>query len=189
MKLKNLVILFCLFMAATLSMKAQGFQPPAPGKAVVYFARVSSYGGGTSFEYFHNDKYIGVFKGKNYMRYELDPGEQLLWISSENKEFITCDLKEGGSYIIIIDIIMGFWKAHVGASPITVEDTEKFERAKELILDKKPIVTPQKKIDQLNDKLSDFIPEMLERYENEWKAERNFKHVSPDMAIPEEAMQ
>ena len=189
MKLNYLIIGLSLFLAGTLSLEAQGFQPPAPGKAVVYFARVSSYGGGTSFEYFHNDRYIGIFKGKNYMRYELDPGEQLLWISSENKEFITCDLQEGGTYIIIIDIIMGFWKAHVGASPITVEDTEKFERAKELIMDKEPVVTSEKKIAQMNEKLSDFIPEMLERYETEWKEERNFKHVSPDMAIPEEAMQ
>lgn len=189
MKLKAIAVLLCLFLAGFMSLHAQGFQPPEPGKAVVYFTRVSSYGGSTSFEYFHNDQYIGIFKGKNYMRYELDAGEQLLWISSENKEFVTCDLKEGGSYIIIIDVIMGFWKAHVGASPITVEDTEKFERAKELILDKEPVITAEKKIAQMNEKLSDFIPEMLERYENEWKAERNFKHVSPDMAIPEEAMQ
>ena len=189
MKIRILITTLVVFLAGLTILQAQGFQPPAPGKAVVYFARVTPYGGNTSFEYFHNDRYIGIFKKKNYMRYELDPGEQLLWISSENKEFITCDLKEGGSYIIIIDVIMGFWKAHVGATPITVDDTEKFERAKELILSKKPVETSEKKIAEMNEKLSDFIPEMLERYENEWKDERNFRHINPDMAIPEEAMQ
>jgi hypothetical protein len=123
------------------------------------------------------------------MRYELDPGEQLLWISSENKEFVTCDLQEGGSYIVIVDIIMGMMKARVGATPITVADTEQFERAKELIMAEPPVVTPAEKIEQMNIKLADFIAEKLKQYEEEWKHEHEFNHISPEMAIPPEAMQ
>jgi hypothetical protein len=188
MKAKALILIIFFGLAGFSSLLAQGFVPPAEGKAVVYFTRVSAYGGGTSFEYFHNDRYIGVFKGKNYMRYELDPGEQLLWISSENKEFITADLQEGGSYIVMVDIIMGVMKARVGATPITVDDTEKFERAKELILSKAPIVTPQKKIDEMNVKLADFIAEKLQQYNEVWKNEHEFNHISPEMAIPPDAM-
>jgi len=167
---------------------AQGFQPPAEGKAVIYFVRVSGYGGGASFEFFHQDKYIGVFKKKNYMRYECDPGEQLLWASSENKEFITTNLKEGETYIVIVDVIMGFWKAHVGLTPISVSDTESFDRSKELINKKEPIVTPEAKIEEMNKKLKDFIAEELKHYDEVTKHERNFKHISPDMAIPADAM-
>lgn len=61
-----------------------------------------------SFEFFHHARYIGVFKGENYMRYECDPGEQLLWASSENKEFVTSELMPGGTYIVVVDVIMGF---------------------------------------------------------------------------------
>jgi len=189
MKTKILVLLLFLALAFSAPVVAQGFQPPAEGKAVVYFTRVSGYGGGSSFEYFHNDRYIGVFKKKNYMRYELDPGEHLLWISSENKEFLTADLREGGSYIVIIDIIMGFAKARVGATPITVDDTEKFERARDLIMSKAPVVTPDEKIEKMNEKLADFIAEKLQQYEEDWKHEHNFKHISPEMAIPPEAME
>lgn len=45
---------------------------------------------------------------------------------------------------------------------------------------------PEKEIEKMNKKLAKFIPKMLDRYENEWKAKRNFHHISPDMAIPEE---
>jgi hypothetical protein len=187
MKTKTSFMLLIVLLTGYSSLLSQGFQPPAAGKAVVYFARVTKYGGVVSFEFFHQDKYIGIFKGNNYFRYECDPGQQLLWASSENKEFITCDLKEGGSYVVLVDIVMGWAKARVGFSPITADD-ERFLRAKELINEKPPVVTPQKKIDDMNIKLATFIPEQLDKYNNIWKAEKNFKHISPDMALPPEAM-
>ncbi len=184
MKTKQFAILsFSLFIWVS-SIFAQGFQPPSTGKAVVYFVRVSSWGGGTTFEFFHNDKYIGAFKGKNYMSYECTPGENLFWASSENKEFLTADLKAGGTYIVIVDVIEGFWKAHVGLTPITVNDTEKFERAR-VIINKKPSVSiPQSKIDKLNNKLKKFINEELTHYEQVTKNKYHFKNISADMAIP-----
>ncbi len=187
MKTKFFVcVLLTAFISAS-NIVAQGFQPPAPGKAVVYFTRVTGMGFAISFEFFHQDKYIGAFKGQNYMRYELDPGQQLLWASSENKEFVACDLKEGGTYIILVDVIMGAMKARVGFNPIASSD-DRFQRAKELINSKPPVETPQDKIEAMNKKLAKFIPEQLGKYENEWKGTKNFKSITPDMAIPEEAM-
>ncbi len=183
---------FCLIaiimLVGTTSLFSQGFQAPAEGKAAVYFVRVSSWGGASSFEYFHQDKYIGVFKSKNYLRYECEPGEQLLWASSENKEFVTADLKAGESYIIIVDVIMGAWKPRVGFNPITAQDGEIFDRAAALIKKKKAIVTSEAKIKTMNIKLEKFIGEKLKMYHDVWKTEKNFKHISSDMAIPKEAM-
>jgi len=122
------------------------------------------------------------------MRYECNPGKQLLWASSENKEFVTCDFKEGGTYIIIVDIIMGGWKGRIGFNPISVSDVEIFERAKELINKKEAIITPANKIEKMNIKLESFITEKLKMYNDVWKDEKNFKHISPEMAIPENAM-
>jgi hypothetical protein len=166
----------------------QGFKPPEEGKAVVYFVRVSNYGYAVSFEFFNYDRYIGAFKGVSYMRYECNPGEQLFWASSENKEFLTSDLKPGGTYIVVVDVIMGFWKAHVGLSPLAIDDKALFNRAKELIMSKAPVEITDKQIDKMNAKLSEFIPEMLDRYEKEWKQEHNFRHIDAEMAIPEDAM-
>jgi hypothetical protein len=166
---------------------AQGFQPPGEGKVVVYFVRVTSMGFAVSFEYFHQDKYIGFAKGKNYVRYECDPGKQLFWLSSENKEFLTADLAAGGTYVVMVDVIMGAMKARVGLKPITASD-EVFERAKELVKKEAPTVTSQEKIDQMNVKLKDFIADKLKTYEEVWKKEKNFKHISSDMAIAAEAL-
>jgi len=187
MKTKLLLLVLIPFLLGINLAKGQGFTPPAPGKAVVYFARVTNWGGAVSFEFFHQDKYIGVFKGKNYLRYECDPGEQLLWASTENKEFVTADLKEGGTYVVIVDVIVGVMKGRVGFNPVTEKDVE-FDRAKELILSEPPVITPADKIAKMNVKLAGFITEKLAQYETDWKLTKNFKHITPDMAIPAEAL-
>ncbi len=179
---------FCLALAGLTFSIAQGFKPPAEGKAVVYFVRVTSYGFAISFEYFHQDKYIAVAKGKSYLRYECDAGKQLFWASTENKEFITADLAPGGTYMVIVNVAMGFAKARVSLTPITDADKEIFPRAKELINAEPPVVTPQEKIDERNIKLKDFIAEKLKMYEDVWKKEKDFKHISSEMALSAEAM-
>jgi hypothetical protein len=187
MKTKLFFLSLVLTLIGVGSVSAQGFQPPAKGKAVVYLVRVTSYGYAVAFEYFHNDKYIGAFKGKNYMRYELDPGKQLIWISSENKEFIECDLKEGDSYVVIVNILPGAWKARMESSPITASD-ERFAKAKELIMAVAPETTPQDKIEATNKKLEKFIAAQLNVYNTEIKGKKEVDKVTPEMALPEEAM-
>lgn len=165
---------------------AQGFQPPAEGKSVVYFVRVTNYGKPVLFEFFHQDKYIGAFKGDQYMRYECDPGAHLFWASSENKEFITADLEAGKPYIIMVNVIMGAMKARVGLAPLDFNDNEVWERVKKLVNKEAPVVIPDEKIEKTNKKLSKFIEEKLEMYESTWKNERNFRHV--DMPIPDDKL-
>jgi hypothetical protein len=184
MKTKNLILTTLFLVISVSTVLSQGFTPPAEGKAVIYFTRVTRFAGSVSFEYFHQDKYIGIFKGSNYMRYECDPGQQLLWASSENKEFITSDLKAGETYIVIVNIEAGAWKARVGLQPISANDTVLFKRAKDLIIKKKPVVTSEAKIQEMNIKLATFIAEKLRMYETTWKKKYTIGHISTDMAIP-----
>lgn len=183
---KLLLTTIFLGLASIYIASAQGFQPPSDGKAVVYFVRVTNYGKPTAFEFFHQDKYIGVFKGGQYMRYECDPGEQLFWASSENKEFITANLEAGKQYIIMVNVIMGMMKAHVGLAPLDFNDNEVWERVKKLVTKKPPVVTPEAKIEKMNKKLEKFIDEKLQMYETTWKNEKNFRHV--DTPIPDELL-
>mgnify|MGYP000208879411 CR=1 FL=1 len=190
MKTMKSLALFSILLLVALQTKAQGFPPPAEGKAAIYFARVSMFGGAISFQYFHNDEFVGQFKGKNYMRMEVDPGEQLFWASSENKEFLTADLEAGKTYIVVVDIIMGIGKARVGFSVLDNSNTDVRDRAIKLINSKAPIVTKESTMKKVNAKLEkkNFIPEKLEMYEKVWKKEKNFKHLSKDMAIPAELL-
>ena len=166
----------------------QGFVPPSDSTAAVYFVRVSSFGALVSFEYFHNEKFIGIFKGKNYMRYECPAGEHLLWASSEDKEFLKCNLKAGETYLVLVNIEMGAWKARIGLEPITVEN-EDFNRVKDLIMREKSVVTPEAVIQSTQKKLEErgFVENIMKRYEAEWKNTKT-KVISPDMFIPKEKL-
>ena len=185
-KLSFVLVLIC----TSAQIFSQGFTPPEEGNAVIYIVRVTKWGGSTSFEFFHNENFIGVFKGKNYIRYECPAGEQLIWASSENKEFLRCDFAAGETYMALVNVIMGGFKARVGLEPITV-DNEDFERAKELINDKEAVVTSDSKIESTQKKLEDrgFIEEIMERYENDWKEASATKVVSADMFIPKENLE
>lgn len=179
--LKILCIILFAMSSCFSNLSAQGFQPPAEGKAVVYFTHVKKTNGR---EYFHQDKYIGLLvKGKNYMRYECEPGKNLFWASAENKEFVTADLMEGGIYIVIGENKMGMWSPGVRLTPISEKD-EIFQKARALINEKKPIVTPESKIEIRNSELIEFIANVLDHYENKWKNTKDFPHISADMAIP-----
>ncbi len=163
---------------------SQGFTPPSDSNAVVYFVRVSSYGGAVSFEFFDNQEFIGLFKGKNYMRYECPAGERLLWASSENKEFLRCDLKAGETYLVLVNIVMGAWKARVDLEPI-LPDNEDFERVKSVVYQKKPVVTPEAKIQKTKAKLDNrgFVENIMKRYEEEWKNTKATNTITADMFI------
>ncbi|OYT16450.1 MAG: hypothetical protein B7C24_07790 [Bacteroidetes bacterium 4572_77] len=187
-KIKNLLLLigFVLF---SLSASSQGFTSPANGNAAVYFVRVSGYGGAASFEYFHNQDFISVFKGKNYMRYECPAGEHLFWASSEDKEFLDCDLAAGETYLVLVNIEMGAWKARVGLEPVTI-DNKDFDRVMALVQKKKPIVTSEAKIQSTTRKLAkrDFVETVMERYQTEWKNSPHTQTINPDMFIPKELL-
>lgn len=183
MKTLRLILSFITVLFFTTSLHSQGFEPPSEGKTVVYFTRISGYGFNAKFKLFHNDQFIGAFKGKNYMRYECDPGKQLFWASSENKEFLTAELEVGGIYVVIVDIITGFAKHHVGLSPVDENSGEQFDRAKKLVDSEPPVVIKQSDIDKQNDKLQKFIKKELEHYEQETIDKHDFRHISPDMNI------
>ena len=182
---KLVLITFLLIMGYTSQVSAQGFTPPAPGKAVVYFTRISAFGFAVAFDFYLNDKFIGAFKGENYMRYEFDPGEQLIWGAGENIEFLPSNLNEGDVYIVIVDIKTGKKKPVIGLRPIDENDTELFNRAKKLVLKKPPVVINAKDVEKLNIKFSTFISESLQLYESQLKGE-NLRKITPELAIPTE---
>jgi hypothetical protein len=181
MKTYLLILFFVLLSRITF---AQGLTPPAEGKAVIYFTRISSMGFAIGFEFFHDKQYIGDFAGRNYIRYECDPGEQLFWASSENKAFLTSQLEAGSTYIVIVDVMMGIGIARVGLTPIDGQD-KLLEKAKKLINKKEPVYTSPEEIESRNLRLADFIEKKLKQYNEDWKNTKDFKHLSPEMAIPQ----
>lgn len=202
MRSKLVILVIVLAVTNIYYAKAQGFKPPAEGKAVVYFSPI--WFGGKEFKYFHNDVYFGTMKGKNYLRYECDPGQHLFWASSENIEFITADLKENGTYLVIVSTIFGTGKAHVGFEAFDnnrekysiwagmraykLDRKEVLKKAKKIIDGNPPVQASQSEIETENTKLKEFIKEQLVLYHDEWKETRNYKSLTPEMAIPSEEL-
>ncbi len=189
MKNLKLIVGFIFFMTFSASGFSQGFTTPAEGKAAVYFVRVTSVGGLSSFEFFRDREFIGIFKKKNYMRFEFPAGKQLLWASSENKEFLDCDLKAGEIYIILVNVAMGAWKVRVGLEPVTADNPD-FQRVKDVVQSQPPVVTPASTIQSTTAKLQEreFVQNIMFRYETEWKNSAITQKVTPEMFVPMELL-
>ena len=179
----KLNVLTFVLLIAFAGVRAQGFQPPSPGKAVIYFTRVTAAGFAISFDFYHNDKYIGNFAGKNYLRYESEPGQHLFWASSENHEFMTAELKAGDTYVVVVDVAMGFAIARVGLTPIGVTD-KVYERVKKLVDKKAPKTDTDEEVQKRNEMRAEYIRDKLKDYNEKLKVKRTYKHLSPDLAIP-----
>lgn len=160
----------------------QGFEPPEAGKSAVYFVRLSSAGFAIPFDFYDNDKLIGSFAGRNYMRYEAAPGEHLFWASSENYDFMTAELKAGGIYVVLVDVEMGVAVARVGLTPIGGSD-KRFEKVKKLVDKKGPKEKDPEKLEASATSRKTYVEEALSKYEEKWKDKRTYQHLSPDMAI------
>ena len=183
----SLLIIFSVFF--TVKTYAQGFIAPAEGNAVVYFVRVSAYGGMMPFEFFHNDQFIGRITGLAYMRYELPAGKSLLWASSENKSFLDCNLEAGKTYLALVNIKMGGFTARVHLEPID-ENHKSFQRVKDHVNDKGPMQIGQESIDKTQQKLvkKGFIENILNKYNKKWHKTGATSKMTADFAIPEDKL-
>ena len=140
-------------------------EPPSEGKAVVYFMRISSLGFAINFSYFHNDKFIGKFNGPKYMRYECEPGEQLFWGWSENRDFVLADLDTGKVYFIEAVPQMGGLKAQVQLIPLDPKDTKRMDKVFKLMAKKPSEVFTEAELEAENLKLKEDITKGMEKYQ------------------------
>lgn len=167
-----------------------GFYPPEKGKVAVYFVRKDVAPGLViAFEYFHENQYIGKFYANGYLRYECDPGENLFWASSENKEFITTDLEANQIYIIRVTQTMGGVKAHVAFRPVTQYDKKSLKKVVGYVNKKDVDFIEESELVSRNNELKSFIVDNLNRYEKITKDRYNFKHVPGDYYIPVELLE
>ncbi len=188
--MKNtLLFLFTIFMVFECSFTyAQGFKPPSEGKAIVYFVRPKGYSDKYEYQFFNNDKFIGEMIGGNYLRYECDPGKQLFWTVGENHKYMEADLVAGKTYIVKAFITIGGFKMRVFWGPVKISEKERFEESRNMIMTMAPFVPSDEDLGKMNKKLAKMIKNNLERYHSKKDDNISIEILSPDMAIPEDAM-
>jgi hypothetical protein len=188
MKNKLVVILTILMVFECTLIYSQGFMPPSAGKAVVYFTYPKGYRSSHIYQFFNNEKFIGEMKGGNYLRYECEPGKQLFWTFCENHKYMEADLEPGKVYIVKVWVTEGglslrnFWR------PVQYSEKERFEESRNMIMTMAPYIPDEQDLIKMNKKSSKVIQKNMERYKDRKDGEKAIDILSPDMAIPEEAM-
>ena len=171
-----LVIVTCLMLTAV---SAQDLEKPSEGKAAVYLLRTSGLGAAINFKYFVNESYLGKFSGRNYVRLELDAGEQLIWAKSENLDFMEANLKAGAIYLIHVKPKMGGMKAAVRLEAVDTSDEKLMKKVNKLLSNKSPAKLNLKKAEKVTAKIGEYL-EKYQNLKNNGKSDK-IKELSPDM--------
>ena len=177
----KILFLFIAFAIQFNSAEAQDFQKPTEGKAVIYFLRTSSLGAAINFKYFINEEYLGKFSGKNYARYEVDPGKHLIWAKSENLDFMEADLEADAIYLVHVKPKMGGFKAAVRLEVTDLSDAKLLEKIKKLLTKKQPVAFNMKKADKEIAKIKEYLKKYKERKTS--TGEDKIKILSADMSF------
>jgi len=159
---KILVIpLFCFFIFISLS--AQELFKPTEQKADVYFIRNEFYGSFFSFNFFHNNEFVGKLRGLSYLKYECSPGSQLFWAVAGNEDFLELNVEAGETYIVKADFLMRLYKGKVKLSLVNKDDSE-FNYLVNKIQRKHAVTITAEEIHKVNASQKIFILETLKNY-------------------------
>ncbi len=123
---KQFVLLFSVLILHSISF-GQKFLEPSEGKALVYFTRTNSWGYAINFRLFDSEKYIGKFKGNQYIVYECEPGIHSFWALAENMSMVYADLEADRVYYIDAVPVMGAFKASVSLA-VVHKSNKKFKK-------------------------------------------------------------
>ena len=130
---KKATLLYLFLLVVTASLFAQQFEKPAAGKTLIYFVRYQGSLAFLDFKYFDGEKYLGRISGNNYINYECEPGEHVLWVSAENRAFIKGDFKPNCTYVIEVRPFHRVISGGVDLFQVSPEDNKTLKNIKSLI--------------------------------------------------------
>lgn len=90
---------------------------PDSGKALIYFARPSSFGGAIQATLFDDEQYIGTSSASTVVPYQATPGAHMFMVIGESADFLQADLSPGKTYYAEVTPRLGAWKARFSLRP------------------------------------------------------------------------
>ena len=84
---------------------------PAPGKALVYFARSQLMGAAVKVKLYGDGEFLGIITSEGYIPWEGDPGKHEFIVAAENAGFLVAELAPDKIYYVQVAIHMGAMKA------------------------------------------------------------------------------
>ncbi len=182
----NRFLLFVVMSVCFYTVSAQELtlRKPSPGKAMVYIMRTSTAAPIVKFSFFHGEKYLGKFNGGKYMVYEVDPGEHLFWVKSENTDFIEADMTEGKVYILDTSVKLGALKAAASFKPLDKNDkkySKHLKRVLKLLAKNKERSFTEDELSKEQKKLESMIKRIQEKYAKLKETGKTIKKLTSDM--------
>ncbi len=142
---------------------------PAPGKALVVFARTSAFGGAIQATLYDEEKYIGTISANTKIAYQADPGKHMFMVLGESADFMEADLQAGKTYYAGVVVRMGVWKARFSFHPNNKQISDK--ELQEWMSGTK-LVEPNEKGYQWAEKNAQSIQNSRAKYLPAWRAKR-----------------
>jgi hypothetical protein len=112
-----LILTVNLFAQVEYVTNIQPFQKPGEGKSLVYIIK-SGAGALVNFRTYLNDKFLGLITMDRYLIVECDPGKQLFWAVSENRDYLECDLLPNKVYVLNVEGQIGAFVAGVSLNQL-----------------------------------------------------------------------
>lgn len=101
---------------------------PDKGKALIVFQRPSkmAYAIQSSVFEIADDapEIVGIIAAKKKMAYQVEPGEHLFMVVSENADFMSAEVEADKIYYVLVAPRMGAWKARFSLGPILGKDVD-----------------------------------------------------------------
>ncbi len=173
--------LFLTFFVTTLSFAQDKITAPTKGKAVIYLLRTKSLGSLMNFRFFKNNHYLGKFNGKNYLRYECEPGKNIFWVKAENIDFIKTNLAANRIYLVEVNAIMGAFSAGVKFRIVDYNDEKQMKRIHKLLASKDPKVFTQEQLLADEKKMNAIIQQGMLKVLEKRKKGKKIKEITPTM--------
>ncbi len=180
-KKTTLLFLFFSLFVSLFSFAQDKITPPTEGKAVIYFLRTKSLGALMNFRFFEKNNYLGKFNGKNYIRYECDPGEHMFWVKAENIDFVKTNLTAGNIYLVENNAVMGGFSAGVKFRIVDYSNEKQMKRINKLLAKKEAKTFSKEQLLEDEKKMSEIIQKGMLKIQGKIKEGKDIKRITSDM--------
>ena len=148
---------------------------PAPGKALIYFARTQTMGYAVKVKLYSDGNFVGLIMSKTYVPVEVNPGKHEFIVEAENAGFLEAEVAPDRIYVVQVAIHMGAMKArtHFEVARTGSEAMQEFLKKQENL---RALTTTDEGLNWVKEDAS-RIQQVIKKYRDKGE---EFEHLKPE---------
>ena len=148
---------------------------PAPGRALIYFARTQTMGYAVKVKLYSDGHFVGLIMSKTYVPVEVNPGKHEFIVEAENAGFLEAEVAPDKFYVVQVAMHMGAMKArtHFEVARTGSEAMQEFLKHQENL---RALTTTDEGLSWVKDDGSK-IQEVIKKYRDKGE---EFEHLKPE---------